>query len=208
MFKLRKLKISKEPKRKYSKQNIVIIVLSVLVGMLVIGMAIGGFFMSFIWQNQMSESNLKITTLILQAVDDLDIPIPIDAQTGKAYIPQVRLVLPIKPSTIAPELEYRYSAAQGEFPEELSIPHTHGIWRARSAMIGARTFDDIFNIVPKLQACSRGYKLSFSPKNDEQEKLIFTKKLADGRDLYVYLENVCDEPNEDFENYLKQINSY
>lgn len=190
------------------RQKLAIITLGIITFMLIVLMAVGTYFLYYLWKAQERESNTKITTLILQAIDGLDSPIPIEAQTGKAYMPQVRLTLPQRPSTVGAELEYRYSPAQDDYPEELSIPNIYGFWAARSLMINGQNMEETFAAVPALQSCARGYQLQFKPATDTQNPLIFTKPLADGRTLHVYLDSGCSERNQDFEDYLKQIDSY
>lgn len=194
--------------KKYPKQKIAIIMLSIVSLLLVLGLAVGAYFISYIWKVQKDESNSRISTLILQAVDGLNRPVPIDAQTGKAFLPQVRLSLPISDNATVDELQYRYSPALNGNSEELSIVNSYGFIKARSSLISAQKSEETFNMANQLQACARGYQFLLNPNNERQRTLRFTKKLNDGRELYVYLDNGCNDINDDFENYLKQIESY
>lgn len=63
-------------------------------------------------------------------------------------------------------------------------------------------------MVPELQACYKGYQLSFSQVDGSQNPLKFTKLLADGRMLYVYKNRDCSQTSEAFESYLNKIDSY
>ena len=204
-------KKSKSPKATQQKstkqtrfQNITVILLVLLT----ISSIASWWFISYLWSVQKSEGNIKVATLILQALDGLSTPAPIDAQTGKTYFPQVRLVLPMAPDTVLSEIEYRYSPPEDSAPEELRIVNVHGLQSARSAMVGAQNMEDTFEQVPKLQACTRGYRVSFASLTDTQDPLVFTKQLSNGQNVYVYRDAGCKQSNEYFENYLKQVDSY
>lgn len=193
---------------RFTKQSVPIVVLSTITGLLVVTVLIGAFFIQGMWWQQQVEGNGKITTLILQAAEGLNAPAPIDAKTGKVYIPQAKLVLPARTSTAGSELHYRYSSAQDGQPEELAIVNEYGFRQARTEMISAMNLEDTFTEVPALQACLRGYQIYFAPIADTKNPLTFSKKLGDGRTVYVYLDSGCKQRNPDFEAYLKQIDSY
>jgi hypothetical protein len=192
----------------YSKQNIAIIALVVIIGAIILSIIYLGSILHYVWKVQEAESNVKISTLILQSVEGLSNPAPVDPQTGNVYIPQARLKLPANQDTIGAEVEYSYTPPQDDIPEELRIVNTYGFWSARSAMLGAQTVEGTFEQVPKLQACSRGYLISFNPLKNSADPLKFTKQLTDGRTLSVYLDAGCTASNDEFENYLKQIESF
>ncbi len=190
------------------RHNVAVVVISVVLFLLGIIVVVEGFLIIWIWKAQTVQSNNKITTLILQAAEGLNSPVPIDATTGKYYIPQAHLVLPIKTYVVGTELEYRYSPVQDDLAEELAIPNSYGFMRARTIMINAQNLKDTFDSVPTLQSCARGYYLLIGADDTGRGRLIFSKKLFDGRQLYVRLDNGCTDRNDDFENYLKQIESY
>ena len=204
----KKSRSSKTTQQKSSNKSHFQSITVILLVVLTLSSIASWWFISYLWSVQKSEGNIKVASLILQALDGLSTPAPIDAQTGKIYFPQVRLVLPMATDTVLSEIEYRYSPPEVSAPEELRIVNVHGLQSARSAMVGAQNMEDTFEQVPKLQACTRGYQVSFAPVTDTQDPLIFTKQLLNGQNVYVYQDAGCNQSNEYFENYLKQIDSY
>jgi len=191
----------------HTKQQIYRYALGIVLALLVIAVALLGYFSLYMWQIIKSENGTTVKILIMQAIDGLSSPAPIEATTGKVYIPQARLVLPAPPQTIGPEVRYQYSPSWEDTPEELRIVNMFGVMSARSQLMGAANLEDAFKAVPELQSCARGYSLSFN-KRDDVGDLVFNKVLANGRELNVYLEPACQQKNEDFENYLKTIDNY
>lgn len=192
---------------KRTKQHIYSYVLGIVVALLVIAVAVLSYFSFYMWQIIKSENGTTVKILIMQAIDSLSNPAPIEATTGKVYVPQARLALPPPPYTVGQAVRYQYSPTFEDMPEELRIVNTYGVMDARSRLIGAANLEDAFKAVPELQACARGYLLSFTARTDAGD-VVFTKRLSDGRELTVYLETDCKQKNEFFENYLKTIDNY
>ena len=162
-------------------------------------------------QRQLNDlSTLKMALLVNEAVNNLHEPLPIDAQTGQRYIPEVRLRLPAN-SDLSSKLEYYYNAAQNEFPEELRVSSVAAMGPQQSKVLSAQNFEMMFEAIPKLQACSRGFQFVLGDDRLKAETgytVAFEKALADGRALHVYYENECPVPDYFDMNYLKQIDSY
>ena len=151
---------------------------------------------------------LPVSGLIIDAVDNLSREVKSDPQTGKVYIYEARLVLPATEDPLL-KLRYNYTPAGEDYSAELRIVNEAIFQQARVKILAAQNIDDVFKAVPKLQACSRGYHLSFEKSEDSfGGREIFTKKLKDSRTLYVYLEDTCGDNSDKMIPYLKQIDSY
>lgn len=154
-------------------------------------------------------STIKIGSLILEAVDNLNDPLPINPQTGEKYIPEARLRLPANSSS-SNRLEYYYSAESVDMPEEVRLASTTALASSRTKIMSATSQEALFAAVPRLQACSRGYRITF--KNDipieDGLTVVLEKTLKDGRFLRVLEEEACDMPDYFDISYLKQIDSY
>ena len=194
--------------KRFTKQQITIGILTIVVAVLVLAVAIGGWFIAYLWQIVRSESGTTVKILITQAVEGLSSPAPIDGPTGRVYLPQARLSLDPLPDTIGSEIRYQFLPAWEDMPQEIRIVNGYGVMSARSNLVGTPKLEEAFAAVPELQACSRGYLLSFNEQSQTADTLKFKKTLSDGRQLYVYLDAGCSQYQEDFENYLKTVDTY
>jgi hypothetical protein len=152
---------------------------------------------------------LKISSLIISAIEGLTWPAPTDAKSGNIYIRETKLTLPPAPNHVL-ELYYNYFPSDG-MPEEVRLINKHNVDVQKNKIYAAQDIQDVFDLVPKLQSCARGYLLRFYPLKDSERsgiKEVFTKKLSDGRTTYVYLENQCADNKASIIPYLKQIESY
>ncbi|MBA3758695.1 hypothetical protein H0X10_03635 [Candidatus Saccharibacteria bacterium] len=167
-------------------------------------------FMQKVMQVRIDElSTIKIGMLILEAEDSLNSPILTDAQTGDRYIPEARLRLPAN-SFSANRLKYFYSAKSGDTHEEVRLSSVAAVNAPRVKIMSATSIENLFEAVAQLQACSRGFRLTFEKiaQPEEDLTLVFEKNLKDGRLLSVNAEDSCNTPDYFDLEYLKQIDSY
>lgn len=155
--------------------------------------------------------DFPIKELISQALDGLYTDLPVDAKTGVYYIAPAKLSLPAT-TNLNNRFSYSYSpkSEDGEFSEEIHLNVKNLVSKAKVEMYSQQGISDTFSVVPKLQACARGYLLKFveDDNDDDYGEVVFTKTLSDGRNLYVRLDKGCTEPNDEALTYLKQIDSY
>jgi hypothetical protein len=138
---------------------------------------------------------VQVRELILLSVRGAKKDAPIDARTGDVYFPESKLYLP-NPGTALP-LTYLYDKGDVTNSQgELSIS-TYPV-RGTEALYIARTQENLFAAVPKLQSCSRGIKLVYQKfaDNDMENELRHTILLNNGKELYIYLEKDCPELKE------------
>lgn len=180
----------------------------IAVGILALVVVVCSFFIYALAREAEQSSANRIGQLVVNAVDNLSTPIPIDAQTGKLFVAQTKLVLP--PNTLSLPVEYRYWEGDKANPAgEVHIPDTVAALRYRALVLASSTTQKMFEEIPELQACTRGYTIAFAPQDSlENNKLVFTKQLADGRTLYAYRDKGCPNYSVDLEDYLKQFESY
>ncbi len=151
-------------------------------------------------------NSVRIRELILLAVRGIKKDAPVDPKTGDIYFPESRLYLPNPglPLTIT------YLFDRGNITDSLSglSVSTYPV-RGTQALYTANNMNEVFDAVPKLQACSRGIKLIYEkfPTSDAQNVLKHTVQLSNGRTLYIYLERDCPELN-DTANLFKNIKTY
>ena len=155
------------------------------------------------------QSTDKISNLIVRAVEALNWPVPTDAQTGRLYFHEAKLTLP-PASDPGQGIYYFYTPALTGQQAELKLIDKQTVNMQKGKILAASDMQAVFDAVPKLQACARGYLAVFSPASSSETdgKLVFQKKLTDGRTVYVYLEAVCSDNQYQMLPYLKQIDSY
>lgn len=152
-------------------------------------------------------------TLIIDAIDGLTNEPAIDPKTGEVYIYEERLVLPPKLQA-NPHLGYFYTSGDDEAKvgAEIRLIDMSNLGQAKAKVIGAMDIEKTFEAVPKLQACSRAYQLTFAERVGDDmvagTQKVFEKKLKDGRTIYVYLEDSCSENKDKLIPYLQQVESY
>lgn len=164
----------------------------------------------FVYFNHRAVSDLSshtIGNLIVEAVDGLSTPVPMDAQTGNLYVQDAKLTLP--PATEqTPALLYSYYPGDESGQEELRLVDASAVRSAKVPVISGQSMESVFEAVPKLQACARGYLVVFSERTETDIPKVFQKQLRDGRTIYVYLEDACDEGKQNMLDYLWHIESY
>lgn len=158
----------------------------------------------YLLRHQDKEDNTVLTSLIINAIEDLNRPLVIEPTTGKAYIPSARLMLPPADATLG-EVEYYYFPPAENAPAEVHLSSRNSVGPATSAVISASPdVEALFAAVPKLQACSRGVTINFAQQSDREAAA--NKLLASGKMAYFYTEKKC--PNDKLLEYAKQIDSY
>jgi hypothetical protein len=197
---MKKIKITRQFLKKLILPTI-IFVMFLLIGVL-------SWYTYWTRQDLRQQSGDKIGTLVNRAVGSLNWPTAIDAQTGRVYIHEAKLTLP--PAEQAQKLYYYYSPAFQDSQAELRLKDKLNVDMQTSKVAAASDPYAVFDAVPKLQACTRGYLVVFSPATggETNGKIIFQKKLKDGRTAYVYLESACADNLENMLPYLKQMDSY
>jgi hypothetical protein len=155
------------------------------------------------------QSTIKISTLINNAVEALNSPIPQDAKTGTLYIREAKMTLPPAPDRSL-MFYYSYNPSIDGMNEEIRFSNKQLVDMQKNKVYAHQTLKEVFDEVPKLQACSRGYLVIFNKpdKFETDGHEVFQKKLKDGRTAYVYLEDKCADNKEKFIPYLQQMDSY
>ena len=185
----------------------------VIKGLLAIGIVslllFAGFWINFLRLDNKRAQTAILRGMILDAAEGLRKPVPVDAQSGQVYIHEVHLTLPEQGNRTQALYSYSKPENPGDFIEELNIVDVSAVRIAKPELNNAQNTDQLFAALPKFQACNRGYFLTFKPAPSyEDAPLIFSKKLKDGRTLYVSKENTCSTNSGTFVTYLKQIESY
>jgi len=122
---------------------------------------------------------------------------PIDAKTGNVYLREAGLYLPAPDPSI--QLVYSYLPEAG-VGDVFSVTNRHVLNRAEKGFYNARTIDELFQYVPKWQACMQGITLSYQKQDigddsylDGNSTVQSTIRLSNGKDLYVYLDKACPD---------------
>lgn len=198
---------SKNPKKahfsiKQQKSLFVGLIIFILALFYIYGIPMARYYRDGIRQAHM----VQIRELIMTAVQNLKKTAPVDPKTGDVYFPESRLYLP-RPD-YALEISYRQDSGDiSDANSELTVSTRSTFGSTK--MYSANTIDELFEQVPKLQACSRGVKI-VSAKfdiNDEQNQLKHTITLNNGQTRYIYLEKECPEL-EPLADILQNLRAY
>jgi hypothetical protein len=143
------------------------------------------------WHHQRQGDNdiTEIRELILMAVEGLSVPAPVDARTGDVYFPPAKLYLPT--TQVLPQITYGYEPES----QTLRVSTKQVVSATGSKLYSAHNNEQLFALVPKLQACSRGLLLSPDTQQDSSLVHIGDTTVRDGRTLHVYNERQCNELN-------------
>lgn len=154
-----------------------------------------------------------VTNLIINATSKMHKPVPVEAKTGNLYFPDAKLFLP--PAELNMQVKYS-NISDGKTPE-LQVTTNQIVDLASNKLLSAqrsstdpqKQIDNVFDEVPSLQACTRGVQIFFSPQKVESPvQFKGSKKLANSKKLYFYLDSTCKEDLTQLLDYLKQAQSY
>jgi hypothetical protein len=158
-------------------------------------------------------SALQLTELMTNATDSHDRP-AVDIKTGDLYFPEAHLYLPVaalRDAENTPLKRLVYSPQTDGVDAVLSFSSASLQSTIKGRMLSAPTSDGAWDIVPKLQACSRGVTVLFNKDSDWVDKsaneLKSTVTLQNGKTAYVYLDKGCREMTTTAEA-LKDLRSY
>jgi len=185
---------------------------AIIIAQFIILIILAGYLYTMQWQFR-EWSTDKIANQIVLAVDNLVKDTNIDAQTGRVYVYESKITLPPAPNRTY-DLKYYYLPAiqnnSQEAKAELNLIDNQSYMMAKSKIYNALDVNQVFQAVPKLQACARGYLVVFEiiQQYQTEKTLVFSKKLKDGRTAFVYVDNNCAESKNRMTSYLKQIESY
>lgn len=193
----------KKKKKSISKTKLALWVVVVLIPIVTI---INSVLVICLYRRNMREDRSHIGSLVMRAVDDLSKPTVTDPISGKAYLPEAHLVLPASSSDLG-DVAYNYAApsqADG-LGEEVHVSSIRDIHQVETSIISANdNVNAVFGVVPKLQACARGVRITY--QLDPSSAAYATKTLANGKKVYFYTEDVCK--NTLLMSYVQQIDSY
>ena len=170
------------------------------------------------WLSQNPPNPAIVISMITDALNGLETPVPVEAATGKPYIAANRLVWPAVPNSVT-QLYYADTGGTGDPELQITSRTTMSVgisklWNAAGTTswhsTDAARQNAIFAQVPSLQACARGIQLFFHPQNGQatQWQAQGSKQLADGRTVYFYTESACREDLTFLLSYVKQVQSY
>ena len=180
-----------------------------IVSLVILSLGALGFYVNFLRRDNAQLQTAHLGNMIMDAAQNLRQPLPIDAQTGKVYIYEVKLMLPAQGPDTKMEYSYDKPINPTDYDEELRLTDVASYRSSSAGIRNAQTLGQLFAAAPHFQACNRGYLVRFKPNYaTETVPLLFTKKIKDGRTVYVYLENECQDSKSRIEPYLKQIDSY
>lgn len=169
------------------------------------------------------QSEPAVATTIFRSIDDLYTSAPIEAETGRLYVANARLVVPASGSN---DILYAYSPADEVTPASISFTTRQMISYGQSQTVGAyydsfakntfsinrehKAFEALFAELPSLQACARGVQIFEAAQNENNLTDQGTKLLNDGRTLHFYTEQLCQQKTQltNLLEVLKGIESY
>lgn len=161
----------------------------------------------------------NLTQMIVSAVEAVNIPAPVEASTGVAYIPSSRLRFPAE--DFATQIRYAsYSDKSTQTDLQVTAKNLVSFAESRVWIANGQatsrvwpfhrhpSVQTVLDAVPALQACSRGYELT-DKQHDVTDPALYFKKLSDGRILYFYdTVKGCGADTSVLLDYLKQVESY
>ncbi len=144
--------------------------------------------------------------LILQAARGSKTDAIVEARTGDVYFPKAKLYVPSNPDLS--DLAYDYDSDGANGPE-LTVSSKSIFERSAVKLYNAKTNDELFARVPKLQACQRGILFVYQQlsNDDKRYDLQQSSDVGGGKTLYAYTEKACPELIETADT-LKNIKSY
>lgn len=190
-------------KRPYKKYVLVAIAVSVSVLIL-----FNGLFLYYLHRASIAQNNFGLMYKVTSAIDNLQIGVDKDPQSGKLYLTDARLVLPAQSDTPKTPVTYWGALTKEEGGVHISnnadyrSAKAHVLYEADNPFISV---EDLFKQVPKLQACSRGVFIATEDIEGSGDQF-GSKVLSNGQTVRFYMEKDCF--NQEFIDYVKQVDSY
>lgn len=137
---------------------------------------------------------VEIRELVLLAIRGVKKDAPVDPRTGDVYFPEAKLYLP--DPHMALTLTYLNDTGNITDSQSGLSVSTYPVM-GTTPLYTAQNMQQLFAVIPKLQACSRGIKLVYQqfPSSDNTNVLRHTVQLVNGKTLYVYVERECPDLN-------------
>lgn len=149
----------------------------------------------------------QVREMIIMAAGAVKKDAPVEAKTGDVYFPGARLFVP-PPEGSLDVLTYSYYEDDKSQPAEFSVSNKRLFNVNASSLYSANNLNELFDKVPKLQACQRGINIRYTQTNEEYiGTLKQTVPLTNGKNLYMYASSSCPEI-EELLPLLKQIKAY
>lgn len=179
------------------------IILYLIGALVVLALTVQALFIRDLYDRSDRQAADGMEDLLIDAVHGLNREPAVEPTTGRLFIPASHLVLPPNPSL---NLYYRAGADEST----VHFVDASNQAQAISKMRGAQSLTDVFKEVSTLQICSRQIVVSFAPDPKDSDDLLTlknTKKLKDGRTVYVY-QNQCPHSAETMVKHLENIESF
>ena len=158
--------------------------------LLVVAVVTLSVFVHSLWTMHNSDSSI-IRGDLRAAIDNMYLPTVIDPHTKQQYIYEASLTFPTPAVSRATSFRYAFQPAEKEFKASIGLTTT-SLLAISYNHLGTGTPNDVFQNVPDFQNCSKELIIQFaSGVGDERFSLTTTKKLADGRTLYLYQNSSC-----------------
>ncbi len=224
MKKQTKEKLNKATKASAKPKNIRRVIVMTLLAVFIVAQLLFDTVLVFRHLTSFPESEPAIATTLFNAIDSLNTPVPIEAETGKQYIANARLVVPASDIT---DMLYAYTPSDEVTLAAISFTTRQIISHGEAQTAGAyydsfaknafsfdrqgKAFEALFTKLPSLQACARGVQI-FQAAQPDDSMLVDRgeKKLQDGRTLHFYTEEQCEQQDQlnNLLEVVKQIESY
>ena len=144
--------------------------------------------------------------MIIMAAESVKKDAPVEAKTGDVYFPGARLFVP-PPEGSLDVLTYSYDD-DGTSQPEFSVSNKRIFTVNASKLYAANNQTELFEKIPKLQACQRGINIRYTQTNETYVgTLKQTVPLSNGKNLYMYVDSSCPEL-EELLPLMKQIKTY
>lgn len=168
----------------------------------------------YLWNAVESQETFRTATLVTEALEGVDELKTALGQDNK--LEEMNLVFPDQTDDVeAVKYIYTPEDTNSDYPTPAQAQVTTRLLNSSvSKLLSSQNIDDLFNTIPSVQACSRGFTLQFTEQPNEDTdsplELSGTKKLNDSRTLYVYKEANCNLSYglDELEQYLLSAESY
>ena len=185
-------KIQKKNQQKTFKiNNKTALILAVVAALL-----LGIFFIQYYVKPTLAQVDVfTIREAIIKSAELTKKPAPVDAKTGDVYFPEAKLYIPNPGGLDALTYDY-YQNDQTNDEAELSIANRRIFGATSSKLYTASNLDELFAMLPVLQACQRGITLRYSmiPPQDAGDRILTGNvTLNNSKTLYLYKDKVCTD---------------
>lgn len=180
--------MARKTKSTFNKKTFLAIVLPAMLGLLVLLGVV-----AYALYQPVMDNLATVRMALINAIDNINQPAPLDPRTGDAYFPETSLYVPRRDQPVQGFI-YRYTPATADESWLLEITTRSVLDVQKNVLYTAQNSRQLFEKVSAAQACARAVALTDRPLRQLDGRKLHHQQQLGGRTLYFYTDPACPTP--------------